>query len=341
MTSSVEAAVPGLAPPEDPSGQPPGPPPEQALVVFSSRESGELLHANLMALSEAVAASGARAEVVVLVNGNASLVDDLLARLREAPPPYAVSLWRIPFGDKANAWNQYVHAIWRGERLAFFIDGYVTLPREAMPRLAAAVAAGGDHVLGGTGVPSVGREARALREQLLRDGGYHGNFCCLKGETVAAMRDRGLRLPVGLYRTDSLMGALLSFGLHPEQGRWDPSHIAVCADATWQLPPKQWWRWSDLKGQFKRLLRQGKGRVENAAVKFFLATRRQRFERLPTTARALVADWRAQAPVESEALLRAGVLNRRGFRELVAQADPVAGDLLPRLIWRGEATTRA
>lgn len=313
----------------------------QTLVVFSSRESDALLHANLMALGDALSASPTPTEVIVLINGNADLSEALQRRLVEAPPPYAVSLWRIPFGDKANAWNQYVHAIWRGESLAFFIDGYVTLPPEAMPRLSAAVTAGGAHVLGGTGVPSVGREARALREQLLRDGGYHGNFCCLKGETMAAMRERGLRLPVGLYRTDSLMGALLSFGLHPEQGVWDPSHIAVCADATWDLPRKRWWRWSDAKGQFKRLLRQGKGRVENAAVKYFLATRRQRFETLPGTAKAMVLAWHAQAPQESDALLKAGALNRRGYQELIGQPDPVPTDLRPSLIWRGEPTTRA
>ncbi|MFX1678196.1 hypothetical protein PV762_03100 [Mitsuaria sp. CC2] len=305
-----------------------------SLVIFSSRESDAVLHANVSALRGALPPD---MQVVILVNGNGALVGQLRRRLAVEPPPFPVSLWEIPHGDKANAWNQYVHAIWQGESLVCFIDGYVTLPPLAIARLAEAVEAGGAHVLGGTGQPSIGRGSAALRERMRQEGGFHGNFCCLKGSTIAAMRARGLRLPVGLYRTDSLMGAFLSFGLHPESSPWDPSRIAVADDATWLLPKKQWWRPGDVKGQIKRVLRQGRGRVENAAVKFFLATRHQPIDSLPATARALALAWQTRAPQEVEALLRADALNRRGWRELLDQQEPVPQTLAPRLVWRTAA----
>lgn len=305
--------------------------PRYCLVVFSSREDDSVLHGNLL---ESAAAAPADTAVVLLINGNPELVARMHRRLAATPPAGRTSLWQIAYGDKANAWNQYVHSIWNGEDLAFFVDGYVTVLPGSIASLAMAVDAGGDHVLGGSGVPTIGRTAGPLREQMLKSGGFHGNFCCLKGSTIADMRRRGLRLPAGLYRTDALMGALLSFGLHPESCPWDPSHVAISSDAIWRLPPKKWWSWDDVTGQLKRLLRQGRGRIENAAVRYFLATCRLRFEDLPPTARALARSWRAEAPEEVAALLRASVLNRRGYRLLMEQSDASPEAMTPRLVWR-------
>jgi len=91
-----------------------------------------------------------------------------------------LKVWSIHYGDKANAWNQYFHTIWSGEQLAFFTDGYVRLRPDALRLLGNAVMSK-ESVLGGSGVPSVGRTAKKLTAHMISAGGFHGNFCCVKG----------------------------------------------------------------------------------------------------------------------------------------------------------------
>jgi len=201
-----------------------------------------------------------------------------------------IKVWSIVQGDKANAWNQYVHRIWAGEQLAFFVDGYVRLNRDAVRLLGNAVAADGT-VLGGTGIPSMGRTAPAIRKQMLEVGGFHGNFCCIKGEAISQMRQRQIALPVGLYRVDSLMGALLSFGLHPETQIWDHKRILVHPDASWLIDPKKWWRPAEIRGKIKQILRQSRGALENRAVTDHFVARLQLAETLPKTVQELVLFW--------------------------------------------------
>jgi hypothetical protein len=76
-------------------------------------------------------------------------------------------IWSIPLGDKANAWNQYIHHLWAGQELVFFIDGYVRLNSDAIELLGGAVQSD-PQALGGSGVPTVGRSARALRHRFWR-----------------------------------------------------------------------------------------------------------------------------------------------------------------------------
>jgi hypothetical protein len=299
-----------------------------ALVVFASRESLGELFTTLNSLTEALLPD---TRVEILINGNLKLADAVCHGLPGWGLSFPVRVWHIPFGDKSNAWNQYVHAIWSNEEIAFFIDGYVALLPDSISRLAGGLVVGTELILGGSGVPTMGRSAKKLREAMLRHGGYHGNFCCLKGSTIAIMRSRHLRLPIGLYRTDSLMGALLSFGMHPELNDWNPGHIAVVQNASWHVREKRLWRWSDMSGQLRRILRQGRGQIENAAVKYFLDTKKQPFEGLPADVKSLVVEWQRQAPAELAGILAGSYFKRRCYREMIERKFPHPEEMQPRL----------
>jgi len=266
-----------------------------AIVIFASREAVSVLRQTVRA---ALLAAQDKAHIDILVNGNPALAHDFAACLSDLPTHAAhatVRVWSIEQGGKANAWNTYLHQIWSDEPIAFFIDGYARLNADAVQLLGDAVLAD-TTVLGGTGIPSVGRSAPTLRAQMMQHGGFHGNFCCIRADAIRDIRARGISLPFGLYRVDSLMGALLSYGLHPEHADWNHRRILVHPQASWQTDAKHWWRLSDVKAQLKRMLRQSRGVLENEAVKELFVVRKLPAERLPATAAELVLNWVARCP---------------------------------------------
>lgn len=280
-----------------------------ALVIFASRETVTTLRQTIDA---ALVSAGDLASIEVLVNGNPQLASDVAHHRQQTVSPIEPSagsacagprirIWSIPLGDKANAWNQYIHQIWSGEDLAFFVDGYVRLNADAVQLLGDGVTAD-DRALGGCGVPTVGRSAQALRNNLILNTGFHGNFCCIKGRVLAQMRDAGISLPIGLYRTDSLMGALLCYSLNPATHVWEDDRILVHPQASWQIDLARWWYPMDVIKFFKRVIRQTRGKLENAALANHLSIRRLPPQNLDATARELVLQWANRCPEELGAL---------------------------------------
>lgn len=309
-----------------------------ALVIFANRESLQQLHQTLTA---ALTSASSCAVIHVLVNGNPALANAMAAELTVqqgnsglALGNPAVRLWSIPLADKANAWNQYIHELWSGEEIVFFIDGYVRLNADAVELLGTAVTAN-PQALGGTGVPTMGRSAKALRENMIVNTGYHGNFCCIKGSTIHQMRDKQIRLPLGLYRTDSLMGAFLCYALDPGSHIWEDYRIHVHPTASWQIDPAKWWRFKDLKAYVKRYFRQVRGRIENAAVAEHLANRRCSPAKLPATAQEMVLEWSEQCPDDARVLAQSSPVIRYVMAGIQSAALPVMGNALPKIVWQG------
>lgn len=290
-------------------------PAKWAIVIFASRESLDMLGRTI---SAAQIAAKDRANIDVLVNGNEPLAVALTNQLCLQPSACdaaAVRVWSVTVGDKANAWNQYIHHIWSGENIAFFVDGYVRLNPDAVQLLGDAVGARPD-VHGGTGVPRIGRTANAIRAEMALEGGFHGNFCCIKASAIEQLRQREIVLPFGLYRVDSLMGALLNFGLDPARNDWVASRIFVHPNASWQTDPKSWWRTGHIRAQIKRAFRQSRGVLENLAIRDHLHVRKQAPESLPATATELVIDWIRRCPAQASAALWHNPLARRALAEI-------------------------
>lgn len=273
-----------------------------ALVIFVARESLNVFSETLEAACRAMGDDGT---IDILVNGNPELAQNIKKVVQQKIGNQSflrVRVWSLVLGDKANAWNTYLHRIWEGEDLAFFIDGYVRLHQKSLQQLLRSLKAN-PQALGGTGVPTTGRSAKEIRTRMLIEGGFYGNLCCVKGLVIAEIRRRKIRIPLGLYRVDSLMGAMLYFGLNPKEHIWQTYRIIVDGEASWDLDLKQWWRWSDLMAKKKQIERQLRGSVENAAVKFFFKIVKEKPELLPGDCQSLVQAWEHQDPA--------------GFREFV------------------------
>ena len=108
---------------------------------------------------------------------------------------------------------------------------------------------------------------------------------------MVELRKLGFRLPLGLYRTDALFGAAISFGLDPTRHDWNPARIVVVPEATWLVRPSSPWKVKDLKSHWRKLVRQARGRFENSAVREHMAVRRKAPQELPEIARDLILSW--------------------------------------------------
>lgn len=304
-----------------------------AVAVFAAREELNELFMTIKAVKDATAQCPAIIDV--LVNGNQKLANDISELLKcqnSSNSPAVVRIWSIALGDKAHAWNQYVHAIWPGAKMSFFVDGYVRLDLDALKLLDDGVTAH-PKAHGGTGTPSTGRSAENMRQQMLTHGGLHGNFFALTKATINQIRQCQFNLPLGIYRTDSTLGAALAFGLDPLRYKWDlKSRIFVHPAVTWTTDERKWWRYSEVKSQFKRTLRQAQGVLENKAVQNFLVLQKLPPQKLPRTASALVLDWAKNYPSEADAIFWKSPLCRFALKKLKQPRDWSSAAQPPQLV---------
>ena len=300
-----------------------------SVAIFAARESAETLAACVRAAVEACA--GRNATIDVLINGNRTLAEAIGARRGLGSGGVGVRTWSLALGDKAHTWNEYVHRIWTPGTHAFFVDGYAEVQPGALAALNGRFQQSAD-VLGATGVPSCGRSAPKLREQMLKTGGVHGNLYAIRAEVMDHLRATGFRLPLGLYRTDPLIGAVLMFGLDPAANKWDPRRIAVEPEASWNVQGISALTWKNITSQAKRVLRQAQGDLENRATREHLSIRRLAPHTLPATARDLVNEWIDAQPEQARALFMKRPLCLHAARKLRQPRDWAAATQSPELI---------
>jgi len=256
-----------------------------------------------------------------LVNGNQRLSQEAAtAAAKWQTQQYCVRIWNIEQGDKAHAWNEYVHRIWTPDTIAFFLDAYAEAQPGSFTRLAEALN-NAPETLAATAVPSAGRSAASLRDTMLRQGGLHGNMHVLGIPAMTRLRASGFRLPLGLYRTDSLINAVLNFNFDPAQYRWDTSRVAVVAAASWDVQGITKLTPANIIGQLKRMVRQARGLLENRAVRQHLAIHRHSPESLPRTAHELVSEWLRSHPSEARSLFIKAPLTYYASRQFKTLPD--------------------
>lgn len=309
--------------------------PRWAVALISSRETPATLQASVQAVLNAAQAPTC---VDVLVNGNPELATAMAQRLAQVAPPAGVSvelrLWHIALGDKANAINTYLHTVWPGADTTFFVDGYVRPHANALARLHSALAASPQH-LAASAVPSMGRSAAALAQRMALAGGLHGNLHAITAPAMQSMREQGFRLPTGLYRTDSTVGAALAFGLAPERQGWAmAAHILTVPSASWDLDVAPLWLPGMLRTRWNRRLRQAQGDIENWAVRFWFITSKRALGTLPATVQQLAHTWCQQDPTGAAERVRWHPLRRWALRRVLAASpeQPAAQALSPECL---------
>ncbi len=257
---------------------------DRSIAVFARNEQNTIFKC-LTAIAAACQSSTFR--VSILINGSTDRTLDV-ALSHPLVSKGSADIFVIEYGDKANAINRFIYDIRCDAQAYFFIDAYTEIGATALAALERPLAL--DPVLNASsGVPSIGRSARLLAQQMIRSSGLVGGLFALRRRFVDAFCERHLRLPIGLYRVDGLIGSMAMHDLDPVKNPWRTELVQVVPEATWNQRVLSLYRVRDILHQFNRMLRQARGRLENSAIKSVIY--RSGYEGLPDSTDRMILDW--------------------------------------------------
>ena len=228
---------------------------------------------------------GTSYRITILLNGSMDGSAEIaVAAARQLP---AIEVFTIRYPDKSNAINQFYHHLRVPARLYASVDGYVVVRPGAFAALAVHMAA---HPNAST-VSGFAVNGRTLpRPDTIRPraGRVMGGMHALRPRFLDGIVARQLRLPVGLYRGDGLIGSMAAHDLDALTNKWDDQRILSEATAEVEVQRLSPFRPKHVHRQFLRKLRQMRGRIENAALEVIIY--RDGFARLPAFADDMIAD---------------------------------------------------
>jgi hypothetical protein len=305
-----------------------------SVAVLASREQPT----ELLATIDTILESAEKQTVIdIMVNGNPDLatkISKLIAQQVDINEHSSViRVWSLLLGDKANTWNQYLHRVWSGSGIAFFVDGYCRLSPNAL-RLLEEGMLSAPNSLAGTSVPTTGRSATRWREAVLNEGGLVGGFFAFKESVMKELRAKNFNLPLGLYGYDATLGAVIAFGLDPAKNQWkSKERIFAHPAVTWITNDKKWWRPSDVKSHISRTLKSGLRVLVGQAVRDFFELRKLPPEQLPRTTEEFVLNWVKNNPIEARKTQWRSPLGYLALRKLRKARDWSAAEIPPTLVY--------
>jgi len=184
------------------------PAPHVSVAVFAYNEED-----GIIACLDAIGACAGEAEVTVhvLINGSTDGTERLVRGYR--PNGFALRPVVIKRGDKANAWNVYTHEIAPEDAAVHvFTDGDMQMAPGSIAGFVERFAAEPE-ANGCAGLPITGRSREQFRRKLREKREMAGNLYALRAGCVMAFRQRGVRLPVGMFGEDGLVATLVKYDL--------------------------------------------------------------------------------------------------------------------------------
>lgn len=218
------------------------------VAVFAHNEARNII----ACLDSLQAAASHPIECHVLANACTDRTEALVREYAARHPN--VQLHSIALGDKANAWNVFVHeAAPRGAAHCFFIDGDVRATPGALDVMAQALT---QHPQANSvsAMPKSGRGVAAFQRDMLKDNGVAGNLYGLRGAFVERIRSQAIHMPIGTIGEDALMGAMLKWDLRGDT-RWDNSKVVVARDAGFEFDSVSPWLPREWKKYYRRRVR--------------------------------------------------------------------------------------
>jgi hypothetical protein len=276
-------------------------------------------------------ASRARRTLITLIVNGSSDDSAALALQAAARRGIPLAVYTIAHGDKANAINRFFYELREPAKNYFFIDAYVKIGAGTLATMEACLADHADAVAA-TGVAANGRTMSQNTERTLTEGSrLHGQLHALRPDFVDRLVARKLRLPIGLYYGDGLVGSMALHDLDPPRIEWDPKRIAGSPDATYEIPMLSPFRVRDLKRQFHRKVRQMRGRLENLAIRSIVYERG--YEGLPELADDMVNTYLSEHGAPPVSLLDRP-FQALALRQIRAAHRPDPAALVPALMRR-------
>ena len=205
------------------------------------------------------ALAGRRALITVILNGSRDRSLDIAREI--AMPGGPIEIFQIKSGDKSNANNQFIYALRSPAHAYGAVDGYAYITpasframEERLAVVACAVAV--------TGICANGRTMNLATHNTLTVGGQLHAF---RPDFFDRMVARRIKLPIGTYWGDGLLGSMAAHNLDALSEPWNNSRIAGVAGATYEIPMLSPLKFDDLRRQIRRKIRQMRGQIQNAA----------------------------------------------------------------------------
>lgn len=215
--------------------------PRISIAVFAYNEA-----ASITSCLDAIQACAGEGELTarVLINGCSDATEAIVRAYR--PHGFTIVPVVIARGDKANAWNVYVHEEAPSDAdIHVFTDGDMRIQPGTMLGFARCFAEQ-PAAQGCAGLPVSGRSRPAFREKLTKNRELAGNLYALRGDCLMAFRQAGLRLPFGMFGEDGLVSTLVKYDLDT-LGRLRDDRIAVCEEGGFAFSPLSPWRLGDVR----------------------------------------------------------------------------------------------
>lgn len=277
----------------------------------------------LRAIADARVGNGTH--ITIILNGSSDS-SDIIAHTLARHLQLSAEIYDIRYGDKSNAINQFLYNLRPEAETYFFIDGHATITRPALIELERGLSEADAAVA----VPESRADTNA-------DGGLQGSLFALKRSLVERIVGAGLKLPVGLYCGDRLIGSFVSNDLDPGDPTAEPRRsIRVVPAATWTVAPPSPWRRRDLSRQWRHRICQARGRLENEAIKEIIY--RDGYQGLPDHADRMIAEWIDKSPKTRRPNPIRDPFAALAVRQIKRASFPRDEDMVPHLLARTRPT---
>lgn len=198
------------------------------VAVFAHNESRRII-----ACLEALRLSPLLPDTVCYVIANGCTDDTVALATEYARTALWVKVIDLKIGDKANAWNYFVHEIAAEAKSYFFTDGDCQIESGALQYLEECLLSD-PHINAVSGIPSPRNLSLGIfRSAITSEGGLAGNLYALSQDFITRVRAKHMRLPHGLIGDDSLVGALALWNLDPTT-QWNHNLARVAPSATFR-----------------------------------------------------------------------------------------------------------
>jgi len=190
-------------------------------------------------------------KVFVLINGSKDRTSQVVRNVQSIHPE--VVPVELSFGDKCNAWNEYVYKYADDSFCHFFMDGDVRCSPQAIPLMYEALENHHEATAIG-GVPLSGRNKQKYLKYMKRWNWIYGNLYAVKSSHLAKLKDANIKIPIGLMGNDNMITKFMAYcPSEPESLNF--KQIIHCSNAGYVFDSLKPYRLRDIKIYFKRLSR--------------------------------------------------------------------------------------
>lgn len=294
-----------------------------AVAVFGANEA-ETIARCIRSIDDV--SVGRRVHITILLNGTTDNSVNIIRDLRSKNVD--VRVYTYPRPDKSNAINQFIYNLRPKAKIYFFIDAYTKVDFTAMENVAAGfILHPAAHIA--TGVPANGRSAGFTAAATSKGGVVNGGLYAITPEFLNLLVSHGFKLPLAIYRGDSLLGSMACHDLDAVANAWDSRRVCGIVEATFEISPLSIFRWRDIMRQFNREIRQARGRFENEAIKSIIY--KTGYANLPAHADDMIIDFIATNKLPPRSL-RERFFMRLALNRLRHTRKATATDLTPTLV---------